>query len=149
MAHSTVPVKKRKRKKPYTRSQLGVARWQTKIPRKTKLITIRVIDGAIVLDSANHRVRVHRNGSNQVGWTCPDGLFVVHFGKNGSPFDTVMFAAPKNKSITSGACNPSAPLGAYHYAIWVWADPAGPPLFLDPIVDVEDGGMIQHGGDES
>jgi hypothetical protein len=146
MAKSTVPMKKREIT--LSRSQLRVSRTRMTKPKMTATVVIHVEDGKIVLEPGGKRVKVDRNGSNQVAWTCPDGLFVVHFAKNGCPFDTVMFAAPKNKSIASGACNPATPLGPYHYAIWVWNDPAGPPLYLDPIVDVEDGSRTQGEGDD-
>lgn len=143
MAAPTVPMKKGRIT--LSRSQMRVSRIGTRKPLKTIPIEIRVVNGAITVGAEGKRVKVHRSQLDQVEWTCPDGLFVVHFSKNGCPFEAVMFAAPKNRKIASGPCNPQAPKGPYHYAIWVWLNPAGPPLYLDPIVDVEDGGMTQAG----
>ena len=142
MTAPTLPVKKGNIT--LSKDQLRVSKVAAKKPLKPVPVVIRVVNGAISVGTAGKKVKVHRTQEDEVQWICKDGLFVVHFSKNGCPFDSVMFASPKNQAIGSGPCSAGALKGSYHYAIWVWADPAGPPLYLDPIVDVEDGGMIRE-----
>lgn len=129
----------KKNKISISRSQLRVSRTSEIRQPKRVVIEISVENDKIKVGPGHGRVRLLR-GVDDIVWKCKAGLFVVHFGKNGCPFESVMFAAPKNQSIGSG---PASMTGSYGYSIWVWAKRQGPPLYLDPIVDVDDGRMGQ------
>jgi hypothetical protein len=107
-------------------------------PAVRSRVRISLQGSEIIVDEP--RARVDRRKAEQVEWSCPDGLCVIHFNKDGSPFEFVMMAGEAGKPIRSGSCNPCAGVRPYHYSIWVWPRNGGPPVYRDPIVDVEDGG---------
>lgn len=116
----------------------GVIRVHPETEEGGRVVKIRKdATGTWVVDPDH--ILVSRPKDERVEWRCEEADFVVHFDKDGSPFEDELFAGHRGRPMRSGPWKTGDVDASYDYTVRIFPS-GGPPVVVDPSVDVDDSG---------
>jgi hypothetical protein len=115
----------------------GVILIGSKTEEGGKVVEISKVGGEWVV-KPDH-IKVNRPDDERVEWRCEQANFIVHFDKDGSPFEEEFFLGQRGRPNRSGAWKTGDLDAAYDYTVRIF-ETGQPPVVVDPTVDVDDSG---------